>query len=237
MGTRRTPPARRGTSRRMPARSRRRRGSPRWLVPAVGGAATALLSLALLPDLSTDGGTDPVDAAATAPVAPANGFSSTGGTGSIVIPAPAVAAPPSMIVPRPEVVRQAVVPPYVPHGVVPPTSPPPARCGGYSTPRKVTPTVLPGAGSATVSFASDPSSDVRSYRVQAISQHLVTGSQPGHVVATAPQRANCGQVTVRLAGLTPGDPYVFWLEEEQVDTGNGKAQFVQVGASQPVVIG
>jgi hypothetical protein len=207
------------------------------MIPAVGGAATVLLALALVPDLPTDDGAAPVDAAATAPVASANGFSTSGGTGSIVIPAPAVAAPPSMIVPRPEVVRQAVVPPYVPRGVVPTLVPPPARCGGYATPRKVTPTVVPGAGAATVSFPSDPSTDVRSYRVQAVSQHIVAGSQPGHVVATAAQVSNCGQVSVRLAGLTSGDPYVFWLEEEQVDAGNGKAQFVQVGASQPVVIG
>jgi hypothetical protein len=203
----------------------------------VGGAATVLLSLALLPDLSTDGGTDPVDAAATAPVAPANGFSSTGGTGSIVIPAPAVAAPPSMIVPRPEVVRQAVVPPYVPHGVVPPTSPPPARCGGYSTPRRVTPTVVPGAGGATVSFPSDPSTDVQGYRVQAVSQALTTGTQPPHVVATAGQRTGCGTVTVTLGGLTSGAPYVFWLEEQSVDAGNGKTLYVQVGSSEPVTIG
>jgi hypothetical protein len=237
-GTGRMPPPRGAAPRRAPGRPRKRRtGSPAWLVPAVGAAATVLLGTALLPDLAADGGTRPVDAAATAPVVAANGFSSSGGTGSIVIPAPAVAAPPSMIVPHPEVVRQAVVPPYVPRGVSPTTLPPPARCGGYSTPRKVTPAVVPGAGSATVSFPSDPSSSVRSYRVQAVSQHLVSGTQSAHVVATAGQQTNCGQVTVRLTGLASGDPYVFWLEEEQVDAGNGKAQFVQVGASEPVVIG
>jgi hypothetical protein len=142
-----------------------------------------------------------------------------------------------MIVPRPEVVRQAVVPPYVPRGVVPKTVPPPARCGGYSTPRKVTPTVVAGPASASVSFPSDPSSTVQGYRVEAVSQQLVTGSQPPHVVGTAPQRTGCGQVTVQLTGLVSGQPYVFWLEEKQVDAVTGKTQFVGVGSSEPVVIG
>jgi hypothetical protein len=140
-------------------------------------------------------------------------------------------------VPHPEVVRQAVVPPYVPRGVSPVTSPPPARCGGYSTPRKITPTVVPGTGSATVSFPSDPSTDVQGYRVEAVDQVLVTGSQPPHVVATAGQRTGCGPVSVTLGGLTSGRHYVFWLEEQQVDSGNQKTQFVQVGSSEPVAIG
>jgi hypothetical protein len=206
-------------------------------VPLLGAAATGLIGLAFVPDPPRADGARAVDAAASAPVQNPNGFSSTGGTGAIVLPVPAVAAPPSMVVPRPEVVHQAVIPPYVPHGVVPATSPPPARCGGYSTPRKITPTVVPGAGAATVSFPSDPSRDVQGYRVQAVSQALATGSQPPHVVATAGQRTGCGSVTVTLSGLASGQPYVFWVEEQQVDAGNGKTQYVQVGSSEPVTIG
>lgn len=204
-------------------------------MPVLAVVATGLIGLAFVPDLPSGDGVRAADAAATAPAA--NGFTSTGGTGAIVIPAPAVAAPPSMIVPRPEVVHQAVIPPYVPHGVAPRTSPPPARCGGYSTPRKITPTVVPGTGSATVSFPSDPSTDVQGYRVEAVSQALATGAQPPHVVATAGQRTGCGTVTVTLSGLTSGAHYVFWLEEQQVEPGNGQTLYVQVGSSQPAVIG
>lgn len=200
-------------------------------------AAAGLIGLAFVPDLPGGDGVRAVSAAATAPAPNANGFTSTGGTGAIVIPAPAVAPPPSMVVPRPEVVHQAVIPPYVPRGVSPKTLPPPAKCGGYSTPRKITPTVVPGPGGATVSFPSDPSADVHGYRVQAVSQALVTGTQPPHVVATAGQRTGCGTVTVSLTGLTSGAPYVFWLEEQQVDAGTGNTQYVQVGSSAPVVIG
>jgi hypothetical protein len=220
------------TAARTPRRLRRA-----WAVPVLAVVAAGLIALAFLPDLPNGDGVRAVGAAASAPVVPANGFSSTGGTGAIVIPAPAVGAPPSLVVPRPEVVHGLVVPPYVPRGVSPDTSPPPARCGGYATPRRITPTVAPGAGQATVTFPSDPSKDVQGYRVQAVNQHLVTGDQPPHVVATAGQVTGCAVVTVALTGLTPGDPYVFWVEEQQVDASNGKTQFVQVGTSQPVVIG
>ena len=215
-------------------RARRRRA---WLVPGLAVVATGLLGLVFVPDLPGGDGVRAVDAAATAPVANPNNFSSTGGTGSILIPAPALAAPPTMIVPHPEVVRVGIAPPYVPYGVPAKTSPPPAKCGGYSTPRRITPTVVPGTGSATVSFPSDPSSDVQGYRVQAVRQALATGTQPPHVVATAAQRTGCGAVTVSLSGLTSGTPYVFWLEEQSVDKVDGKTLYVQVGSSEPVVIG
>jgi hypothetical protein len=221
------------TARRTPPRRRA------WWTPVLATTATGLVGLAFLPDLPGGEGTRAVDAAAVAPAAPATpatGFSTSGGTGSIVVPAPAVAAPPSMIVPHPEVVRQAVVPPYVPVGRAPTLTPPPAKCGGYATPRRLTPTVVPGTGSATVTFPADPSLDVRGYRVQAVDQRLVTGTQPAHVVATAAQVSGCVDVTVALSGLTSGNPYVFWVEEQQVDDAHQLTQFVQVGSSEPVVV-
>jgi hypothetical protein len=221
--------------RKAPARTRGRgRG---WWTPVLATTATGLVGLAFLPDLPGGDGTRAVDAASVAASTPATGFSSSGGTGSIVIPAPAVAAPPSLVVPRPQVVRQAIVPPYVPVGRSPKLSPPPAKCGGYATPRRLTPTVVPGAGSATVTFPADTSADVRGYRVQAVSQQLVSGSQPAHVVATAAQVTGCVGVTVTVSGLTSGDPYVFWVEEQQVDATDALTQFVQVGSSEPVTIG
>jgi hypothetical protein len=201
----------------------------------LGAVAAGLIGLAFVPDLPGGDGVRAIAAAATAPAA--DGFTSTGGTGAIVIPAPAVAAPPPMVVPRPEVVHQAVIPPYVPHGVAPATTPRPARCGGYSAPRTITPTVVPHIRSATVSFPADPSTDVHGYRVEAVSQALTTGTQPPHVVATAGRRSGCGTVAVTLSGLASGAPYVFWLEEKQVDPRNGKTLYVQVGSSEPVIIG
>ncbi|MCU1617265.1 MAG: uncharacterized protein JWO98_4805 [Frankiales bacterium] len=235
-GTRGTGARTRGQTHPRPgSRPRRRRRA--GLVPVLGAVVAGLLGLAFVPGPPDGEGARAVDAAAVGPVVPANGFSSSGGTGAIIVPAPAVAAPPSMVVPRPEVIRQAIVPPYVPVGAAPTLRPPPAKCGGYSTPRRITPTVVAGAGSATVTFPSDTSADVQRYRVQAVSQRLVTGTQPPHVVGTAPQRTGCGDVSLTLTGLTSGDHYVFWLEEQQVDPGNGRTLFVQVGSSEPVAIG
>lgn len=218
-------------------RKGRRPRRRRWVPPVLGAVATGLIGLVFVPDLPGGDGARAVDAASSAPVANPNSFSSTGGTGAILIPAPVVGAPPTMVVPHPEVVREAVVPPYVPYGVPPATSPPPARCGGYSTPRRITPTVVPGTGAATVSFPSDPSSDVQGYRVEAVGQKLATGTQPPHVVATAAQRSGCATVTVTLGGLTSGQTYVFWVEEQQVTAGNGKTLYVHVGSSEPTVVG
>jgi hypothetical protein len=216
------------------ARRRKARG---WWTPVLATTATGLVGLAFLPDPPGADGAQAVDAAAVAPATPVTGFSTSGGTGSIVVPAPAVAAPPPMIVPHPQVVRQAVVPPYVPVGRSPKLTPPPAKCGGYATPRRLTPTVVPARGSATVTFPADPSKDVRGYRVQAVDQHLVTGDQPAHVVVAAAQVTGCRDVTVTVSGLTSGDAYVFWVEEQQVDDASALTQFVQVGSSEPVVVG
>jgi hypothetical protein len=227
-----------GTRGKVTRRKARRRGRGRaWWTPVLATTAAGLVGLAFLPDIPGGDGTRAVDAASVAGSTPVTMFSTSGGTGAIVIPAPAVAAPPSLVVPRPQVVRSAVVPPYVPVGRAPVLTPPPAKCGGYATPRRLTPTVVPGTGSATVTFPADTSADVRGYRVQAVSQHLVTGTQPAHVVATAAQVTGCVGVTVTLSGLTSGDPYVFWIEEQQVDDAIGLTQFVQVGSSEAVSIG
>jgi hypothetical protein len=40
-----------------------------------------------------------------------------------------------------------------------------------------------------------------------------------------------------LGGLTPGVAYVFWLEEAVLDEDTQVVEYVQVGWSDPVVIG
>lgn len=236
----RTAPARRTRARREAAGS----GRSGWAIPVLTAAAAGLIGLAFVPDggVTTAVAVDAAAAAApSAAPAPPSGSSVANGAmanGAIVIPAPAVQPPPAFVVPHPVVVPGAIVPPYVPYGVPARTSPPPARCGGYSTPRRVTPSVAAGIGSATVSFPADLSTAVRSYRVEAVSQALVGGQQPPHVVGTAAQVSTCsGQLSVVLTGLTSGAPYVFWLEEETADPHYPVTRFVQVGSSQPVVIG
>lgn len=150
--------------------------------------------------------------------------------------APAVVPPVSVVdIPRPQPIEVRVRP-GVPYGVVPETDPPPASCGGYGNPRQILPGVVPGVASATVSWQADGHAEVQRYRVQAVSQRLVTGLQPEPPVQIAARPAGCGPVAVAFTGLASGVPYVFWLEEEVPDS-FGVLRWVQVGTSAAVVIG
>lgn len=153
-----------------------------------------------------------------------------------VPPAAPAAVPPvdTVDIPRPRPIEVAVRP-GVPYGVMPDTDPPPSECGGYGNPRRILPGVVPGVASATVSWQADGDADVQRYRVQAVSQRLVSGLQPDPPVQIAAQPEDCVPVTVAFAGLTSGVAYVFWLEEEVPDT-FGVLRWVQVGTSDAVVI-
>jgi hypothetical protein len=96
---------------------------------------------------------------------------------------------------------------------------------------------VPGPGSATVSWQADGRDVVQGYRVTAVSQQLVTGEQPAPPQVTVGQRADCGEVTARIGGLTSGVAYVFWLEELVLDTDTQVTEYEQVGWSPAVVIG
>ena len=154
---------------------------------------------------------------------------------TVAAPPPAVVPPVSVVdIPRPRPIEVRVRP-GVPYGVQPDTDPPPSSCGGYANPRQVPPGVVPGVASATVSWQADGHAEVQRYRVQAVSQQLVSGLQPDPPSLIAAQPAGCAPVTVTFAGLTPGVPYVFWLEEEVPDS-FGVLRWVQVGTSSAVVI-
>jgi len=180
-----------------------------------------------------------VTAARTAlPAVPAPAAALPGAVTVLAAPpaAPAVVPPVDVVdIPRPRKIEVAVRP-GVPVGVAPELHVPPAACGGFGTPRRILPGVVPGVASAAVSWQADGSAAVLRYRVQAVSQRLVAGLQPEPPAQIAPQRADCGPVTVAFAGLTSGAPYVFWLEQEVPDT-NGVPRWVQVGTSDAVVIG
>ncbi|MGY1742767.1 MULTISPECIES: hypothetical protein [unclassified Blastococcus] len=157
-------------------------------------------------------------------------------SGGVVDPEPRVDTP-GVAVPVPRDVDIEIVPPTVPRGVIPEFEPPPATCGGYSSPRRILPAVVPAAGSATLSWMADSDNDaVVGYRVQAVSQQLATGAQPEPPQVVVGQRDDCGEVTATITGLTPGVPYVFWLEEQVWDEQSQRMRHLQVGTTDPVLI-
>jgi hypothetical protein len=150
-----------------------------------------------------------------------------------------VAAGPGMAVPQPPRPTRTgrVIAPYVAVGESPELTVRPAPCGGHTTPRRVAPGVVAGPGSATVSWRAGGRAEVLGYRVSAVSQALVPGVQAAPLQRSVGQPGDCAPVTVTLTGLVPGEAYVFWLEEETVDAATSEVRLVQVGTSQPVVIG
>jgi len=173
-------------------------------------------------------------AAATRSAAAPTWFLEAGG----IVPSPP-AAPSTIglapVIPRPH--APEFVPPVVPRGVGIGDDPPPAVCGGYGSPVQISPGAVPGPGTATISWQADGRPEVVGYRVQAVSQTVVPGSQPAPPQESVGQPAGCTAVTVTMTGLIRGSVYVFWLEEAVVDSQTSVPRLVQVGTSAPVVIG
>ncbi|MGY1701717.1 hypothetical protein [Geodermatophilus sp. SYSU D00766] len=228
-----------GRARRRPSGSRRRRGGPSAGGVAVRLTAAAAVGLVALSAPATElaarvtASAAPVRAAAPAdPPAPATPADPV--APATVAPAPVAELP---VTAPPRRLQVELPTPVVPRGQPLQVTPPPAECGGYGNPRQVTPGVVPGAGSATVSWQADGRDDVRGYRVTAVSQALTPGGQPAPPRVDVAQRADCGEVSTVLGGLTPGVPYVFWLEEALLDADTQVVEYVQVGWSSPVVVG
>ncbi|MGY1775854.1 hypothetical protein ACI8AV_08340 [Geodermatophilus sp. SYSU D00804] len=220
-------------------RARRRRG------PSAGGiagrvAAVAAVGLVVLSAPATD-----LAAQVTASWAPFRDAGAADGPEPARVadaPQPVAAAPgpvvdaPVLALPVPRRLHVEVPSPLVPRGEPLQTTPPPAQCGGYGGLRQVPPGVVPGVGSATVSWQADGRESVQGYRVTAVGQQLVPGPQPAPPQVTVGQRGDCGEVTAGIGGLTSGVPYVFWLEELVLDAGTQVTEYEQVGWSSPVVI-
>lgn len=122
----------------------------------------------------------------------------------------------------------------------PPRLPPPAPyvapCVAYLSPKQIPLQVSPGTGTATVGWRSDGDTSVPSYRVSAVSQRLVTGSQPAPITATVARGAGCGPLSVSITGLIHPVFYVFWLEEGRVDRVTGVLRYTMVGQSAAVLV-
>lgn len=202
----------------------------RWGGLAVAAAAAGLLS-ACTP------AAPPVEVAAATAALPATPW--TDAAPLAVYPdLPVAAATRGMQIPQPPRPVQAPVPvPPALRGVSPTYTPPTAACGGYSSPRRIVPGAVPGAGTATISWLADNRPEVLGYRVSAVSQRLVTGAQPAPPQQTVAQPGGCVPLSITMAGLRPGEPYVFWMEEQTLDSRTGAVRFVQVGTSEAVVIG
>lgn len=181
------------------------------------------------------GSADVQEAAATRSAAAPTWFLESSGAVPPIATAPPTTIGLSPVIPRPRSPR--FVPPVVPRGVGIEEHPPPATCGGYGSPTQITPGAVAGPGSATLSWRADGRPEVTGYRVQAVAQALVPGTQPAPRRQTVAQPAGCVPVTVTMTGLTRGEAYVFWLEEAVVDPLTKVTRLVQVGSSAPVVIG
>ncbi|MEV4277245.1 hypothetical protein [Actinoplanes xinjiangensis] len=68
--------------------------------------------------------------------------------------------------------------------------------------------VTPGSGSLTVEWPTQYDSN---YRVTAVLQGVVAGRQPEPVWQDVPAGTGCA-VSATITGLTPGAPYIVWLD-------------------------
>jgi hypothetical protein len=73
-------------------------------------------------------------------------------------------------------------------------------------------TVVPGRTSAVVSWPASGNAALLNYRLTAIPQRVVAGSQPPLRWQTIPAGQGCGTVTATVTGLTGGAAYIFSLD-------------------------
>lgn len=246
-GSRTGQPRPAGATRRKRRPTRRRSGPTRWLTPLLalvaGGVVAGSQLTPLLVDLTATSTAIPENGVTTGgSTAPAlsNGmlsFSTGSAAGASGGSTTSTGTSTGLVVPQPPRPNGVTVRPWAAHGVPPTLTPREEACGGFSSPKRITPGVTPGAGSAAVDWLADNRPEVSGYRVQAVSQQLVAGAQPTPPMQTVGQPEGCVPVSTTVTGLTSGVPYVFWLEEEVTSTVTGVARWVQVGTSDAFVIG
>lgn len=189
----------------------------------------AALTVACLTAGCNAGGSAPAAVASTGSPGPATVPAASSPIAASV--APAVVAPGAIHsgTPLPTVVT--VTPPRLP-----PPAPYVAPCVAYLLPKQIVLQVSPATGAATIGWRSDGDTSVTSYRVSAVSQQLVAGSQPARLTATVARGAGCAPLSVSIAGLMHPATYVFWLEEGRVDRVTGVLRYTMVGQSPAVLV-
>jgi hypothetical protein len=220
----------------------------RWLIPVLTLTAAGLVAASQLTPVLVDltasttianngvtAGTSSGTSAGTGMLSWSNGSGIAGDSNGATVSDGNVDT--GLVVPQPPRPNGITVQPWARHGQSPKLTPLVPACGGSSTPKRITPGVVPGVGSATVTWQSDNRPEVQSYQVSAVSQQLVTGPQPAPVTATAAQPTGCQQVTVTVTGLVSGQLYTFWMEEQITSPTTGSPRLEQVGTSSPVLIG
>jgi hypothetical protein len=89
---------------------------------------------------------------------------------------------------------------------------PPEQCTGRLYPGKMDKiTAVSGVGAATVSWISSNEAIVVSYKVAAVSQDLMLGTQPPLNWITVAAPGTCTSTSTTVSGLSSGGRYVFWL--------------------------
>lgn len=149
-------------------------------------------------------------------------------------PIPVTVAPATV---APGALRVAPFPAGLPATSLPPLKPAPsvAPCPNHPGPTQIPVHVALGAGSARVSWVSDGDPTVRSYRVTAMSQRLVGGTQPAAPTTTTARGTGCSPRSVSFSGLRRATPYVFWLEEA-IPEPTGGLRYWMVGQSAGVLV-
>jgi hypothetical protein len=144
------------------------------------------------------------------------------GLDSTMVPAPAGSAPPGPVTGAGWIVTEqgAATPSPTASGgsgtrapALPPVSFLPVDDAGCAKTWMVDPvqipmTVVPAAGSLTVSWPRQYDSN---YRIAAVPQPLVSGGQPDYTWQDVAAGSGC-TVTGTITGLTSGTPYVIWLD-------------------------
>jgi hypothetical protein len=142
-----------------------------------------------------------------APSGPGPGASSSSPSGPSWIVTVAGSATPSTGPSGPNGYRPALPPVSFPPPL--PTGCPDAMTHSWTVDPVLIPlTITPGKGSLTVSWPRQHDSN---YRITAVPQPLVSGSQPAYTWRTVAAGSGC-TITATLSGLSSRKPYVVWLD-------------------------
>ena len=97
-------------------------------------------------------------------------------------------------------------------------------------------TVVPGTGSAAVTWWNVGDPALQSYQLAAVTQNFVTGTQPPWKWQAVAPTIGCTQITTTITGLDSGSAYIFVLHAVVQNYENVPPLIPEIGRSNPVVI-